>query len=95
MGSDSLRQFDTWYDPDGILALCTLAVAPRPDDDRPMVAAAAARWGAGRVTILDAPPVGVSSSQIRARVAEGLPIRYLVPETVEELIVERGLYRST
>jgi len=92
LGSDSLLQFDTWYDPLGILARCTLAVAPRPGDDREVVAAAAARWGAGRVTILDAPPVDLSSSQIRARVAEGLPIRYLVPEAVEELIAGRGLY---
>ena len=92
MGSDSLLQFDTWYDPDGILARCTLAVAPRSGDDREVVSAAAARWGAGRVTLLQAPPVGVSSSQIRARVAEGLPIRYLVPEAVEEFIAGRRLY---
>jgi nicotinate-nucleotide adenylyltransferase len=92
MGSDSLLQFDTWYDPDGILARCTLAVARRPGDDREVVAAAAARWAAGRVSILEAPPVGVSSSQIRTRVAEGLPIRYLVPEAVEEFIARRGLY---
>jgi len=93
MGSDSLLQLDTWCDPEGVLARCTLAVAPRPGDDPALVAAAVTRWGAGRVTILDAPPVGVSSSQIRARVAGGLPIRYLVPETVQELIFERGLYR--
>lgn len=93
MGSDSLLQLETWHDPDGILARCTLAVAPRSGDDREVVAAAAARWGAGRVTFLEAPPVGVSSSQIRARVAEGLPIRYLVPDAVEEFIVERALYR--
>ena len=95
MGSDSLLQFDTWHDPDAILARCTVAVAPRPGDDPVVVAAAAARWGSGRVTMLDeAPPVGVSSSQIRARVAAGLPIRYLVPQVIEEFIVERGLYRS-
>jgi len=92
LGSDSLLQFDTWYDPDGILARCTLAVAPRLGDDREVVAAAAARWGASRVTILEAPPIGLSSSQIRARVAEGLPIRYLVAEAVEEFIARRGLY---
>ena len=92
MGSDSLLQFDTWHDPEGILARCVLAVASRPGDDLAVVTAAAARWGAGRVTFLEAPPVGVSSSQIRARVAEGLPIRYLVPDAVEDFIVERGLY---
>ena len=95
LGSDSLLQFHTWCDPEGILARCTLAVAPRPGDDREVIAAAAARWGASRVTFLEAPLVGVSSSQIRARVAEGLPVRYLVPHAVEELIFERGLYRGS
>ncbi|HEY5388560.1 MAG TPA: nicotinate-nucleotide adenylyltransferase [Thermoleophilia bacterium] len=94
MGSDSLLQFDTWHDSEGVLARCTLAVALRPGDDRAAVVAVAARLGAGRATILDGPPVGVSSSQVRARVAAGLPIRYLVPDAVEEFIVERDLYRS-
>ena len=92
MGSDSLLQFDTWFDPEGILARCTLAVAPRPGDDPALVAAAVARWGTSRVAILEAPSIGVSSSQIRARVAEGLPIRYLVMEAVEEFIARHGLY---
>jgi nicotinate-nucleotide adenylyltransferase len=94
MGSDSLLEFGTWHDPEGVLARCTLAVAPRPGDDREVVAAAAGLWGAGRVIVLDGPPVGVSSSLLRARVAAGLPIRYLVPDAVEEFIVERGLYGS-
>lgn len=45
------------------------------------------------MVILDAPQLGISSSGLRARVAAGRPIRYLVPEAVEELVVERGLYR--
>jgi nicotinate-nucleotide adenylyltransferase len=92
MGSDSLLQFDTWHDAEAILHQCTLAVAPRPGDDRALVEAVAARWGAGRVAILEAPQVGISSSQIRARVAAGQPLRYLVPEAVEGFISRRGLY---
>jgi nicotinate-nucleotide adenylyltransferase len=94
MGSDSLLQFETWHDPEAILARCTLAVAPRPGDDLALVAAAAARWGRQRIDVLDAPLIGVSSSTVRERVTAGLPIRYLVPEAVEEFILERRLYRS-
>ena len=36
----------------------------------------------------------VSSTALRERVADGHPIRYLVPRGVEELITERGLYRG-
>jgi nicotinate-nucleotide adenylyltransferase len=95
MGSDSLLQFDTWHDAAGVLELCTLLVAVRPGDDRRAVVAAAARWGAGAVIIIESPLIGVSSSAVRARVAAGLPIRYLVPAAVENLVRERGLYRSS
>ena len=94
MGSDSLLQFDAWHDPAGVLELCTLLVAVRPGDDRGAVAAAAARWGAGSVVVIEAPVIGVSSSAVRARVAAGLPIRYLVPAAVETLVRRRGLYLS-
>jgi nicotinate-nucleotide adenylyltransferase len=38
------------------------------------------------------PAIGVSSTAIRRRVAQGLPIRYLVPDAVAGYIAERGLY---
>jgi nicotinate-nucleotide adenylyltransferase len=38
--------------------------------------------------------VGVSSTRIRRRVAQARPIRYLVPDSVLELIEAQGLYRK-
>lgn len=93
MGSDSLLQFDTWHDPRGILALGALAVALRPGDDREAVAAAVTRWGAEAVHLIEAPLIGVSSTDLRARAAAGLPLRYLVPAAVEDLIMTHHLYR--
>lgn len=93
MGSDSLLQLETWHDPDELLSLCTLAVAPRPGDTASAIAAALARWGPGGVSQLDAPALDLSSSDIRGRVARGQPIRYLVPHRVEQYIMESGLYR--
>ncbi len=94
MGSDSLLQFETWHDPRGVLELCTLAVAIRPGDDAAAVGAAASRWGPNAVTVLEAPLIGVSSTALRARIAAGLPLRYLVPPAVEAYIDARGLYRA-
>jgi nicotinate-nucleotide adenylyltransferase len=36
----------------------------------------------------------ISSTEIRQRVAQGLPIRYWVPEAVDRLILQHHLYRS-
>jgi nicotinate-nucleotide adenylyltransferase len=47
------------------------------------------------VILLNGPEVDVSASQIRERVARGLPISGLVPETVEQYIREHGLYQAS
>lgn len=93
LGSDSLLQLETWHEPEELLRLSELAVAPRPGDSPEAIAAAVVHWGEQRVTLLDLPLFGVSSSGIRARVAAGRPIRYLVPRAVEERIDELELYR--
>lgn len=41
---------------------------------------------------LDVTRIDISATAVRARVAAGLPIRYLVPRAVEEFIFERKLY---
>jgi nicotinate-nucleotide adenylyltransferase len=48
--------------------------------------------GAERVRYLDMPQIHVSSSAIRRRVREGVPIRYLVPEKVADYISSHDLY---
>ena len=93
MGSDSLLQLETWHEPEEILSLCSLAVAPRPGDSPEAIAAAAARWGDYQVTLLDVPLMDIASSDIRERAAQRRPIRYLVPHRVEQYILETGLYR--
>ncbi len=93
MGSDSLLQLETWHAPEELLSLCSVAVAPRLGDAPEAVSAAVARWGDHRVVLLDTPGLAISSSAIRARVAQRRPIRYLVPQRVEQYILETGLYR--
>jgi nicotinate-nucleotide adenylyltransferase len=95
MAADSLAQIDTWREPDRLLAEVEWVVGPRPGNELPDRSALEARFGAGasRIHVLDGPALDVSSSQIRRRVAAGHTIRYLVARNVEELIIDRGLYR--
>jgi nicotinate-nucleotide adenylyltransferase len=48
-----------------------------------------------RVSYLEGPRLGLSSTALRARVAAGRSIRYLVPDAVEAYIAANHLYRRT
>jgi len=95
MASDTLAGIDAWREPDRLLSLVEWAIGTRPGTPLPSRAELQERFGAAadRIHLLDGPSLDVSSSQIRRRVAAGRAIRYLVPRAVEELIVDRGLYR--
>lgn len=95
MAADSFAEIGTWREPDRLLELAEWAVGPRPGTSMPDRDSLRERFGprASRIHLLDGPSLDVSSSGIRARVAAGRPIRYLVPRAVEELIASRGLYR--
>jgi nicotinate-nucleotide adenylyltransferase len=95
LAADSLAQIDTWRQPDRLLELASWAVGPRPGTLLPSRAELVSRWGkaASRIHLLGGPALDVSGTMIRRRVAAGRAIRYLVPRAVEELIVDRRLYR--
>lgn len=95
MAADSLAQIDAWHEPDRLLDEIEWIVGPRPGFDPPDPDQLRERFGdrASRIHLITGPSLAVSSSEIRRRVAAGEAIRYLVPRDVEELIIERGLYR--
>lgn len=88
MGADSLVEFFTWKDPEGLLAACTFVVVPRPGvstvDADPRIRE--------NTIVLDAPELSIASRDIRERVRRGRTIRYQVPAAVETYINEKKLY---
>jgi nicotinate-nucleotide adenylyltransferase len=48
----------------------------------------------GRVHRMEMPALAISSTDIRARVARGAPVQYLVPDGVARYIHEHDLYRG-
>ncbi len=100
VGWDMLAYLPQWYDAPGVLAaLDQLAAVHRPgfvaeDEAQPQLEQLEARIPGlrAKLALLPAPQLEVSSSDLRERVAAGLPIRYLVPDAVCAYIAEQGLY---
>ena len=89
IGSDQLAEFGEWHEPREILRLARLVVMTRPG------------WKSSSAPLDEMDLVGVpvtrveiSSTEVRRRVAQGKPVRHLVPEPVWAVIEEYGLYRS-
>jgi nicotinate-nucleotide adenylyltransferase len=95
LGADRFADFLTWEQPNEVLRFARLGVATRPGFDlaevEPVLTAVEQP---DRVEFFEIPPIAVSSSDVRRRVAEGESIDGLVPPAVERLIHGLGLYRD-
>jgi nicotinate-nucleotide adenylyltransferase len=92
LGSDAFARFGEWKDPEGILAMATLAVVDRLGARISEASIREQVGDAGRVERVRGVRLEISAVDIRRRVAEGASIRYLAPEPVERYIYARGLY---
>ncbi|MGH3849774.1 MAG: nicotinate-nucleotide adenylyltransferase [Pseudonocardiaceae bacterium] len=86
VGSDVASTLDTWRRAEATAQLATLVVVNRPGAPEP-----APSWP-GRVVKVAIPNFDLSSSDLRARAAEGRPLDYLVPDAAIDVIGRRGLY---
>lgn len=95
LGGDQAAKLRSWREPDRVLELATIAATERGAWRRAGIFVEAAHMRhSARLVFFEMPPVGLSSTMIRRRVARGQPVRYLVPDAVAELIEERRLYRA-
>ncbi|MFD9796511.1 nicotinate-nucleotide adenylyltransferase [Streptomyces sp. NPDC059070] len=89
-GADALSQIlTTWRDVDELFSLAHFIGVTRPghiltDDGLPE----------GGVSLVEVPALAISSTDCRARVAQGDPVWYLVPDGVVRYIDKRQLYRG-
>ena len=96
LGEDALADLPTWHKPDQLLQMCQLIAVNRPgyhsfslrllERQLPGVER--------RVHQVRIPELAIWSTELRARVASGLSIRYLVPDAVHNFIYEQGLYMN-
>jgi len=88
-GADALGQILSWKRAEDALRLAHFVGVTRPgyelsDEHLPSDA----------VTLLDVPAMAISSSDCRARVRQGNPVWYLVPDGVVQYINKHKLYRD-
>ena len=88
-GGDNWQIFNKWRNSEEILAKYHLLIYPRlgyevniPEDLK------------DRVTLVDAPIIELSSTQIRERLASGQSVRYYVPDEVLGYIERHHLYTN-
>ena len=94
LGWDSLAQLTRWREPPRLIKMCRLVAVPRVGYPRPDLHSldAVISGLSQRLILLDKPQVDIDATQIRERVKQGLSIRHLVPEPVDEYIRQRKLY---
>lgn len=94
MGADEAAAFPTWYEPRRILEMVRLGVATRPGVDANALRSRLPEWVSARMEMLPWLNMDISATDIRARLACGRTVRYLVPDEVREYIADHGLYRE-
>jgi nicotinate-nucleotide adenylyltransferase len=98
IGADSLLDLPSWREPAGIAQLATIVVVNRPgiDEVDTIDQAPLPSFGPGAKPFVSVtiPPIGIASTDLRERLAEGRSIRYMVPRGVEAYIDAQGLYRQ-
>jgi len=92
LGRDTLAELPLWKEPKKVVQLCRLVVPPRLGSKDLRHLGTAIPGLLDKVIQLDMPVIGISSAEIRQRIAQGLTIRYLVPAEVEKYIIEQKVY---
>lgn len=95
-GTDAVLDLPNWKSPEKILKLCTFIAVNRPgyvDDELDSKLDKLMKDYKGEILSIKAPQLKISSTDIRNRIQENRPIKYLLPENVEQYILKKELYK--
>lgn len=88
VGADSAIDFSSWKDPNAVIEMANVVIAPRPGFNLSQMEPRLQ----GKAQVFQSPILELSSTMIRKRVHEKKPFKFLVPEIVERYIREHSLY---
>jgi nicotinate-nucleotide adenylyltransferase len=87
-GADAVKQMLEWKDHEQLWPLAHFVAVTRPGHKLELPPAPE-----GAISILEIPALAISSTDIRARVVDGEPVWYLVPDGVVQYIGKHKLYQ--
>jgi len=90
IGYDNLLEFSTWKEPEEIIKCAKLAVLKR----NTITESEIKDKYYNTAVFVDTPVIEISSTEIRKRIKNGLPINYLVADKVKEYIYKFNLYKE-
>lgn len=95
VGMDSLMDLPTWHEAERLLGMCYIVGVNRPGYTYDLAPLERSVPGiSSHIRVLEAPQLEISSHDLQERVRRGLPIKYQVPEAVEEYIFQNRLYQQ-
>ncbi len=96
-GADAVFDILTWREAERLLTICNFIAVSRPGykNDKLIkdIEEINAKYNSN-VRYMEVPALAISSSDIRKRVSENQPVKYLLPANVENYLYKHGLYNK-
>ncbi len=89
VGADQYATMPRWHRPEELVRLARLAVISRPGSPRPRLWPGHPR---SRVRFIDVIPVDIAAAAVRARLASGRSVQYMLPTAVARYASRHRLY---
>jgi len=96
-GTDAVAEILSWKNVEQLLSICQFIAATRPGyklDEMWKKIESLPQDLKSKIFCLEVPALAISSTDIRQRVQDGRPIKYLLPEPVEEYITSNSIYKE-
>ncbi len=93
-GVDAIADILSWKRHEEVIAMTTFIAATRPNFDLTTLRDRLPQAYLERILLLGSTALGVSSTEIRARIHQDLPARYLTPDGVLDYIFKHRLYQG-
>lgn len=97
-GADAIKEILNWHKVNQLLDYCYFVAATRPgydlEDLKARELSVLPQEKLEKIFTLEVPAMAISSTNIKQRVRQQDPIKYLLPESVEAYILKEGLYHG-